>query len=648
MRHPLAPLSALVLLSLVAADVCSQPAASTRDRIHWYLAHELDRARPTDQLPVYFVMADQLGHDHWFPRLHRLSIDRRRAIVMAELEDHATRTQRPLMDQLRAAEDAGLVSGIRSIWLGNFVKCRATPLIVRSLARLPGVREVRYVAAWPLDQIQDGSPPTEGGGTPGTGPINTHAVKVWALGFMGQGVIAMNADTVAAINHGDLVNRKWTNPGEIPGNGIDDDQNGYVDDINGYNFFDDNNNISSGSLSHGTMTAGCMVADGACSGIVTGEAPAARVMYGAIGGCCPQTGPVNPGGEVAQWEAIQYAIQNGAHIQTSSHSYKNGFVPPPDYEMHRIVGDNSLAAGLIRCNSTSNNGAEANNPTHPARIPFNISAPGNIPPPYLDPAQQLVGQKSGVIGVGAHDRISNQLVSYSPRGPFAWHLEDVLAVNPSYPVAHWNAAMNDYPWWSGRRQGLLKPDVTGPTETLSLVGTACGTGNSNGTSNATPRVAGAMILWKCANMSLGPEDMAMIVHQSAVDIGNVPGKENNYGAGRVDALAGLFMALCVHRANGEPAWSITHRAGTPLTLEVDTLPGCVTVIAALAGRNGPPLPNVFFAGPTGPTGDVSVTVPTAASAAGTVMYTRAITACDRHGVVDRTLKSNVIEIRLVP
>jgi hypothetical protein len=478
------------------------------------------------------------------------------------------------------------------------------------------------------------------------GPLNTRANEVWALGFTGQGVLAMNADTVAAIDHGDLVHRKWTNPLEIPNNGIDDDRNGYVDDINGYNFFDDNNNVSVGSTSHGTMTAGVMVADGACSGITTGQAPDAQVMYGAIGGCCPQSGPVNRAGEVAQWEAVQYAIDNGAHVQTSSHSYKNGFVPPPNYMMHRIVADNSLAAGLIRCNSTSNNGNEANSPTSLARIPFNVSAPGSVPSPYLDPNQTLIGKKSGVVGVGAHNWSNNQLERYSPRGPAAWHIEDVLTVNPSYPLAFWSSAHDDYPWFGGSMQGLLKPDLTGPTNTLSPSGSACGLAGSSGTSNATPRVAGTMILWKGANMSLKPEDMAMIAHQTAIPSGSVPGKESTWGAGRIDAMAGLFLALCTHRANGEPAWRVTHKAGTALVLEVDTLPNCHTTIAQVSSRPGPTT-KVFYSGSSGPSGEVSVTVPIPADSAGQVLFTRCFTACDKPGF-DRRLESNLIEIHLVP
>jgi hypothetical protein len=631
-------------LSILCADLRAQ--AEPASRIHWYLEQQLDQAQPNDRLPVYFVMADRLGYEHWFPRVNRLHVDERRMLVVAELKAYAEYTQADLIQKLRERETDGSVSGIRSVWLGNFIKCDASPYAVRQLARMPGLEEVRYDASWPLNLVEDSAPAVQGGMS-SNGPMNTKADQVWAMGFTGQGVLAMNVDTVAAINHGDLVNRKWFNEGEIANNGIDDDNNGYIDDINGYNFFDNTANVSGpGSTSHGTHTAGAMVADGACSGVITGQAPDAKVMFGAVGACCPQNGPVNRAGEVAQWEAIQYGIDNGAHVQTSSHSYKNGFIPPPNYKMHRTVADNSLAAGLIRCNSTSNNGNEANNPTHLARIPFNVSTPGNIPSPYLDHNQTLVGGKSGVIGVGAHNVNNNQLERYSPRGPFAWHIDDMLAVNPSYPLANWSSAHNDYPWFNATMQGLLKPDLTGPTNTLSVTGTACGLGPISGTSNATPRVAGTMILWKSANMSLKPEDMAMIAHQSAVESGSVPGKENSWGAGRVDALAGLFLALCTHRANGEPAYSITHQAGTPLTLEVDTVPNCQTMIVQLSG---PFDGGTFYAGTSGPTGDASVSVAVPANAAGSVMRTQCLTVCSTGpDALDRVLRSNVIEIHFVP
>jgi len=51
----------------------------------------------------------------------------------------------------------------------------------------------------------------------------------------------------------------WTNPGEIPGNGMDDDGNGFVDDVHGWNFPDDSNQIYD-DYGHGTHVAGIAAA----------------------------------------------------------------------------------------------------------------------------------------------------------------------------------------------------------------------------------------------------------------------------------------------------------------------------------------------------------------------------------------------------
>lgn len=68
-------------------------------------------------------------------------------------------------------------------------------------------------------------------------------------------------DTGLDLNHPDFVGRLWTNPGETPDNGIDDDNNGYVDDINGWNFVEDNP-ISQDDSGHGTHVAGIAAANG--------------------------------------------------------------------------------------------------------------------------------------------------------------------------------------------------------------------------------------------------------------------------------------------------------------------------------------------------------------------------------------------------
>ncbi len=84
-------------------------------------------------------------------------------------------------------------------------------------------------------------------------------------------------DTGVKVDHEDLSRNIWKNTGEIPGNGIDDDNNGYVDDYNGYDFAygDSNPNDVHG---HGTGCAGLVAAAGNNSIGIIGVAPKARIM----------------------------------------------------------------------------------------------------------------------------------------------------------------------------------------------------------------------------------------------------------------------------------------------------------------------------------------------------------------------------------
>ena len=68
-------------------------------------------------------------------------------------------------------------------------------------------------------------------------------------------VVIAIVDTGLDIDHSALVNHLWSNTDEIPGNGIDDDRNGYVDDFMGWDFYQ-NDNIPDDTLGHGTHVAG--------------------------------------------------------------------------------------------------------------------------------------------------------------------------------------------------------------------------------------------------------------------------------------------------------------------------------------------------------------------------------------------------------
>jgi subtilisin family serine protease len=84
------------------------------------------------------------------------------------------------------------------------------------------------------------------------------ADQAWNLvkGETGNVLIAV-VDDGADLDHEDLAANLWVNPGEIPGNGIDDDMNGYGDDVSGWNFWDNNGDANPGGTnSHGTHTSG--------------------------------------------------------------------------------------------------------------------------------------------------------------------------------------------------------------------------------------------------------------------------------------------------------------------------------------------------------------------------------------------------------
>ena len=97
--------------------------------------------------------------------------------------------------------------------------------------------------------------------------------------------------------------------------------------------------------------------------------------------------------------------------------------------------------------------------------------------------------------------------------------------------------------------------------------------------SAADVAAGCIALWKAANPSLTPEDVGMIIHQTARDRGVVPGKENDWGAGIIDALAGLKRALSVHRVNGQSVWELEHRVGEQIELRLDGVPSTMGAIA---------------------------------------------------------------------
>lgn len=88
------------------------------------------------------------------------------------------------------------------------------------------------------------------------------APSAWDLSTGSSSVVVADIDTGMRYTHQDLAANAWVNPGEIAGNGVDDDANGFVDDVYGWDFFYNDSNPIDDAGGHGTHTAGTIGAVG--------------------------------------------------------------------------------------------------------------------------------------------------------------------------------------------------------------------------------------------------------------------------------------------------------------------------------------------------------------------------------------------------
>jgi len=226
---------------------------------------------------------------------------------------------------VRLREDASLPAATSARSLGGqdlysvaVTAGRTTAETLAEFGRMPGVWYAEpdyrvYAERVPNDpRFRDGSQwglhnVGQYGGKP---DADIDAREAWNTITDASDVVVAVIDTGIDYTHPDLAANMWTNPGEVPGNGLDDDANGYIDDVHGYDFHDDDGDPQD-DVGHGTHVAGTIAARGNNGLGVTGVAWRARLM--ALRFLSWDGGFMSDA-----IEALNYAVANGAAISNNS------------------------------------------------------------------------------------------------------------------------------------------------------------------------------------------------------------------------------------------------------------------------------------------------------------------------------------------
>jgi subtilisin family serine protease len=143
-------------------------------------------------------------------------------------------------------------------------------------------------------------------GTPGA---DIAATKAWNITVGSTNVIVAVLDSGVMYTHEDLSANMWTNRGEIPGNGVDDDGNGLIDDVRGWDFGSGDNDPMD-EFGHGTAVAGVLGAKGSNTVGIAGVCWNVQIMPVKMS-YSPTSGASHAADMVS---AIYYAASNGAHV----------------------------------------------------------------------------------------------------------------------------------------------------------------------------------------------------------------------------------------------------------------------------------------------------------------------------------------------
>lgn len=477
-----------------------------------------------------------------------------RRALRTELSGAVVGTLKALSDKSwEQAEEAiaALVAseGIRNVdrfWIVNGFACGVTAEGLEQLAEIPGVRKIFLDTSWRgLGQQTGGETPRcePTAPRPFTSTRYLHpwyiryllADKTWEdLGVTGSGTLNVVHDHnfVFSPNVTSGVHR---NPGETPGNGKDDDGNGLIDDVHGFNFNRGNQVLTtvpvppgggSGANLHGFM----------CSSIICGRGTEGAEYEFGIAPEATWAGVISARRMEA---AVQWAIEQGADTYSMSFSV-------PGKGEHRSHWRKVMEHGSF-CGVCFVSGA--GNFAQKAKIPVQMRQPEDIPNAVFAAA-------------GVHRDLSR--TATSSQGPVEWnteHYQDgtvqkpaVCAFNFDLPVLYRNGTV--------REHGL------------------------GGNSFAGPMFCGAIALMLSADPDLLPWDLREIITSTATDIAE-KGVDAQTGHGLINCYRAVKEVLR-RKAKREGKPTRQYRGRVPKDeLDVRSLPKRLKIVAVVVDRLGP-------------------------------------------------------------
>ena len=457
---------------------------------------EVMKQKSDAMIDINIIFKSQINHSKLRSRANTtLDKEVRRDMMVDELKLFSEEKQKDVLSILQAETRGLQVTNIRTYWLSNAISCTASRDVIYLLAKHPDIEIIGY-DEWqrmiPEESLQDYKSTSQRDGdidiTDNIKMVN--ADKVWDLGYTGKGVIVAVIDSGVNYNHADLKDHLWDGGAEYP--------------HHGWNVVDNNNDPMDGT-GHGTHCAGTICGDGT-SGVQTGMAPDATLM------CIKALDNYGFGSASTFNAGMEFAIEHHADILSMSMGIMNASAADKTWLRNTCV--NALELGVIASVAAGNDGNMMMAP-----VPNNVRTPGNCPPPWLHPDQEInPGGLSCVVTVGAIDYSENMYENES-KGPVTWQDTD----------------FKDYPY-GGDKIGLIRPDVCAPGVGIkSLDGdTDNGYNLKSGTSMATPCVAGVMALLLEKNSELTPAEICMTLETTAKKLTET--KSNIHGSGLIDAF----------------------------------------------------------------------------------------------------------------